>query len=311
MRRYLHFIIFMFCLFSLIGCGLGSVQNLHFSDRIPHETQKGFVVFSSTSEAEPEMVNAMTLLQEQKIIGYQIYLKEFNHKIPITAVGGISSPKTSPVTITPGNHTLIIEYTFALGFSGMDDQVQKQVFGEKALLMLKDFSGNSFAFYKKIKPMEIQLTIKKDQTTHVRFHSFFKIHNNGNAEKGPFLIEVNATSDEPELTALTGFEILKGAKGPGVYAGKYDEVYKKTCEAIETLGWEITKADADKGVIHVIIKRFPANPFVFTIGVNDLADGKIQVNVSSDSFWQRWGTINTGMSLEKINELYGKIDALM
>jgi len=310
MRPFIKLFGIVFGLSFLSGCGLGSVHNLHFHDRIPHETQKGYVVLSSTWQAEPGMENVTDLFQEHGIIFYRIYKKEFNHKVPITGIGGMSPGNSSPVTVLPGDHIFIIEYPFASGFGGMDEEVFKEVMGEAASGTIK-FSDQTILYYTKIMPMEIQVNIQKDHTTHIMLHGHFKIYSKGDAKYGPYLTLLNTNLGKPVQTVVTGFEILEGANGPRVYNGNYNEIYGKTREAINTLGWEIENADESKGVISVTIKRFAANSFSFTIGVNDLGNGHIQVNVSSNSGWQRWGSINTGMSLDKINELYGKIDSLM
>jgi hypothetical protein len=40
-------------------------------------------------------------------------------------------------------------------------------------------------------------------------------------------------------------------------------------------------------------------------------DGKIQVDVSSDSVWQKWGSINTELSVEKITQFYETLDHIL
>jgi len=77
------------------------------------------------------------------------------------------------------------------------------------------------------------------------------------------------------------------------------------------LHWTVVSSEKNNGKISIEIKRFPGNNYFFTIGVNQLEENTIRVDISSDASWQRWGSINTNMSLEKIKLFYNTLDAMI
>jgi len=298
----------MICYVSILimtGCGLGSVKNLHILDRIPHEKQKGYVTFSGTWKSESAMLYGM--------LKYKISKKEFGHKVPIMTIN-IGSEITIPITDVPGEHIYIIEYPSIVAYpkdGKPKTETLTKLFGDKLVLNVLHFSDRPIAWFSKMDTKEIKLQIKNGQTTHIKLHLDFKLYEESSPEAGPFISTFSSDAEGPVLEAMTGFEILKNACGPRTYKSDYKNVFNNALKAIEKLHWTVVSSEKNNGKISIEIKRFPGNNYFFTIGVNQLEENKIRVDISSDASWQRWGSINTNMSLEKIKLFYNTLDAMI
>ena len=58
-------------------------------------------------------------------------------------------------------------------------------------------------------------------------------------------------------------------------------------------------------------KRLSGEDFIFSVGVYPDSFGKTHVDISSDLYWQRWGSFNTELSLQHINEFYVSLNGLL
>jgi hypothetical protein len=309
MRFGKAFFVLLTLTFVLAGC---SVQNLHILDRIPHEVQdKGYVQFQSEVSIGGESAQSNEGI---KSLIHSILKMEYGNEIPI--IGIPVTFTTKPITDRAGNQVYVIRYpkevaVYAPGVSAYDQVEYLDAFGK----------GVDLGSPTVIKPptpkvkvkwttaeKEIEIPVNEGMLTFIKLDLALHTDDDaGDKFTGTLSYKVENPMPYPHKSNL----INPGATGPRTYDQQYDQVFSGVMQGTQELGWSLEDKDQDSGKIAVKISRFPGEPFFFTITVHPTMDGKMQVDVSSDSVWQKWGSINTELSVEKITQFYETLDHIL
>lgn len=154
---------------------------------------------------------------------------------------------------------------------------------------------------------KIGLSVKEDMVTLVKLDLSLTSEKTADIYSGTLKYSVAA----PEPYLEKPIEIVQESIGPTYYKSQYEEVYSSVIKTVEQLDWELKDSNRASGKVETLLGRFPGSPLVFAIIIHPSGDGQIQVDVSSDSGWQRSGSLNTGISIENISEFYQNLDRIM
>ena len=297
--------------FVLASC---SVQNLHILDRIPHEAQnKGYIQFQSEVKIEGEG-NADQPHQGIHSLIHSILKIEYGNEIPV--IGIPITFTTKPITDRAGMQNYIVKYPQEVkevndGVSSFEQAQYLDAFG-------KGVNSGNPAVIMPPKPKvsvrwtngekQIEIPVKDGMLTFVKLDLVLNADQDVTDKfSGTLSYQVENPQPYPYKSDL----INPGAEGPRTYNHQYDKVFSGVLQSLQELGWSMEGKDQNSGKISAKISRFPGEPFFFTIIVHPTINGKMQVDFSSDSIWQKWGSINTGMSVEKISQFYKTLDNIL
>lgn len=312
--------------FLLTGCSLPTVYNLHVLDRLPHEENKGFVEFVG------ETVNKTA---EGSIswgqVPYKIEKREHSYTVDILELSVAATSK--PISDRVGTSTYIIKYPTRMLLLNYDAFVDGAVGSSKgaaanfssAIASVRyekkedvwisedDFKQEKFTLDSSQRRLivyrirEIDVEVKRGMVTPVNLNYELSL------DKGDYMQQYSGAllSVKTEVAVPIEFyaDLAKGIYDkPKVYDAEFEKVFSKVLQTSKELDMEVISSDEEHGKLILQKKRFPAEPLIFTIGVFKLKPMKTGVSISSDAAWQRWGSINTNISVENINKFYQKLD---
>lgn len=293
-------------IFMAFGC---SVKNLHLLDRIPHEVQnKGYIQFQS--EVSYGGDSAKPNRGVQGLI-HSILKIEYGNEIPI--IGIPVTFTTKPITDRDGRQVYVIRYPKEIsvkhsGVSAYDQAQYLDTFSKGVELgrptVIMPPSPKTDVKWTTAK-QQFEIPVSEGMLTLVTL-DLLLYADKETADKftGTLSFKVENPKPYPHKSNL----INPLATGPRTYKEQYDKVFSGVMQSLQKLGWSVEDKDQETGKIVAKISRFPGEPFFFTITLHPILDGKTQVDVSSDSLWQRWGSINTNLSVKKITQFYKKLD---
>ena len=321
-------IIVTVCATALVitGC-LPSVKNLHVHDRIPQEQQKGYVQFLSNVQKD----NATSI---PYVFEYVISEKQHNHTIPIhTGPIQLQSP---PISDHIGKRTYLIryptrvisntleEYNSRLGRQAVqgivprfiEAAISKVVWIDESKVTEDDLNIKlTQAAVVVYQTKQIEVPIEPDNITPVSIVYRISSDNQSVAYPGKpdvFRGEITSLKAEPSRPVKNVVKITGVLNAyPTMFGDDYKTVFAKTIDAANNLQWEILYKNESDGQVILKKNRFGANPLVFSVGVYSDESGKTNVDISSDLPWQRWGSMNTELSLKHINEFYTVLNNLL
>ncbi|MFO7667528.1 MAG: hypothetical protein R6V76_12970 [Desulfobacterales bacterium] len=321
-------IIVSICAITLFvtGC-LPSVKNLHVHDRIPQEQQKGYVQF--ISNVQKDNVRSIPYVFE-----YVISEKKHNHMIPIhTGPIQIQSP---PISDRIGRQTYLIRYPTRVISNTLEEYnsrfarqalqgliprfleaaMSKVVWIDESKVTEDDLNIKlSQAAVVVYQTKQIEIPIEPDKITPVSIVYRISRDNQSNANSGNpavFRGEITSLKAEPSYPVKNVVKIKRVIKVyPTRFADDYKTVFTKTIDTANNLEWEILHKNESDGQLILKKNRFGANPLVFSVGVYSDESGKTNVDISSDLPWQRWGSMNTELSLKHMNEFYTVLNDLL
>jgi len=315
--------------FLLTGCSMPTVYNLHVLDRLPHEENKGFVQFIG------ETVNKPT---EGSIswgqIPYKIEKREHSYTVDIVELPVAAN--SSPISDRVGTSTYIIKYPTKMLLLNYDAFVDGAVGSSKGSvanlssaiasvryerkedvwISEEDFQQENFNLDSSQRRMivyrirEIDVEVKRGLVTPVTLNYELSL------DKGDYQQQYSGMLLSVKTGVAAPIEFYTDlAKGiydkPKVYEAEFKKVFSKVLQTSKELEWEVIFSDKEHGKLILQKKRFPAEPLLYTIGVFKLKPMETGVSVSSDAAWQRWGSINTNISVENINIFYQKLDSVV
>lgn len=305
----------------LIIQGCGSIYYLDRHDRIPQERHKGYVKFFSAFDTDSrEGLNppAFTVMKQEH--GYDFKIAEL--AIPSESV---------PISDRLGGQKYIVLYPdrVACRVKGGLDNISE---AEKAVMEEFEISEQplpspsmEWAGSSSFAPREFIVTIEKNMVTPVGLNASFTFEQekrlvvregDGGVRKTDDSVKIytgtlREKTGKPSSIAVVAEEGVIFS-GPRVYDLAPPDVFARALEAAESLGWDIKESNRDKGHLLVGIPRlFEQNTISFDVGIFSVGPEQTQVDLSSHSWWQRWGSHNMALSREKMYEFYSALDGLV
>ena len=305
------------CILLLSGC-VSWPDNLHIQDRIPHEASKGFVEFRC--EVTTENVESIPYV-------FQYHISRIEHNVSYPIHDGCVNSKSTPISDRPGLHLYRVIYPFKAQcsttkttqskiadsmFQGPLYRMIDNAFSKVVWIDEKDFDESKFKL--KInqdaiivyRTKEIEVQIHKDNITPVSL--VYKLTKDPTIGPSYYTGQIiSAKCKQPEVANYAQLDERTLSLSQRSFDGKFDHVFIKALETAKQLKWEVLYSNQDEGKLTVKKTRFGKEPLVFTVGIYPMDSGKICVDISSDLFWQRWGSINTNISKKLIDAFYQEL----
>lgn len=305
--------------FVMQGCG--AIYYLDRQDRIPHESEKGYIKFFSAFDSDSR--------EGLKPPGYVVKKEENGYVLKIIDLG--LPMESIPISDRIGEQKYIILYPDHVacrlndGFKGKTEaekvaMEEFEINDPFPLLSSMEWSRSSSFF-----PKEFLVTIEQNMVTPVGLNSFFTFEQekrlvirekDGNLRKTEHTVKIYSgtlkvkTGYPSSIAVVPEEEVL--FSGPRIYDVAPSDVFASALEAAGSLGWEVKETDEEHGHLLVEIPRMlEQNKVSFDVGIFAVESGKTIVDLSSHSGWQRWGSYNMALSREKMYKFYKTLDGLI
>lgn len=312
-----------FCCLILVSCSFPTVYNLHILDRLPHEEEKGFVQIVGQTEQVGTQGSSIFWGQ----LTYSIMKSEHNYTVDILEIP--VSMTSKPISDRPGSNYYIIKFpkkvlllnpdTYIGEGGGASENFASAIGSvlyskkEDVWVSEDDFKQENFELKSGQKRLviyaleKIKVEIKKGMVSPVTLKYQVSLDQDGTVQQYTGNL-ISVETEKP--TPIEFFEDLpKGIfRGPKIYKVNFEKLFSKILETSKKLDWDVEYSGKDEGKLIFKISRFPANSLFFTVGIYKLEDEKTGVTISSDSIWQRWGSFNTNISVENINNFFKTLD---
>ena len=310
-------------------------RNLHVLDRIPHETNKGFVQFKSTVQmAKGEKVFNKISYDVRKIEhSYSLEIIRpllISQSIPISDRSGTSiysirfpikarlldynkfidnAVGTSPVK----NVNEAAARNFSTGLANMRYNNKKEIWidgsGSARDNLQLDTNNQRLVVVFQTRNIEIPIEPGKVTPVNLIFRGSWMTDGDVMQFEGNLLF---VTVGEPLPIKVVTKNLIQGTyQGPKTYPTSMTDLFAKAAEAAINIGWEEVSRDSATGQLVFVKKRFPGEPAFYTIGIYALSDHEAGLTISSDGFRQRWGSINANICVEHINAYFAALDDLV
>lgn len=314
----------------LILCGCMSVYNLDNQDnqdrldRLPHEKHKGYVKFTSDFEKDSEA--------DLSWLSHDIHKYEHGYELKIIDLS--VKERSVPITERPVEHTYVVLYPVyvAVRVQGGFEKKSEYEKGKMAPYEITEeqYGGSglpplSWKGVCETSRKNLRIKVQENKITPVSVKAFFDFREE---------LRLLVRNDARNITRGTGdtVKIFKGKievktgslipletreveginySGPRIYDMEINEVYARALEAAQSLGWEIKQSEGQQNNFLMEIPGLQSDKFAFVVGVYPAKQGKIGVDLSSVTNWQRRGSYNTGLSRARIYAFYGELDKLI